>query len=324
MKDYYYFLGIKQNATKDEIKKAYRKLSLRFHPDKNGDDPFFTERFKEIQEAYETLVDDGKRSTYDRLILQSSSTRPSNQGSNFSPEIEYFSSDKDSFEYDQEITFSWKAINADKVVLKPYGVVPPIGQKTYRIKNFKNASLNFVLVAENSNIGREIKSSLNLKNKTYWELYAHFEKEIEAEKVRQRQKAESQQSRKNESTKKRVSDTTLIDGRHLEFMADKSYHLSVIEGCEVMIDGETPKDGIYKSNLDKRYEIKNGILITEYYIDSFKQRDGTNIEIDGHRMEGIAEGSRVWLNNQPAPDGVYKKGIFGKVRVVDGKIVDFI
>ena len=53
MKDYYYFLGIKPNASSEDIKKAYRKLSLKYHPDKNENDDFFTKRFREIKEAYE-------------------------------------------------------------------------------------------------------------------------------------------------------------------------------------------------------------------------------------------------------------------------------
>ena len=65
IKDYYYILGIARNASQDEIKKAYRKLSIKFHPDKNDGDKFFEERFKDINEAYETLVDDAKRKIYD-------------------------------------------------------------------------------------------------------------------------------------------------------------------------------------------------------------------------------------------------------------------
>jgi len=55
IKDYYYILGIARDASQDEIKKAYRKLSTKFHPDKNDGDKFFAERFKDINEAYETL-----------------------------------------------------------------------------------------------------------------------------------------------------------------------------------------------------------------------------------------------------------------------------
>lgn len=65
MKDYYYILGIKRTANKDEIKTAYRKLSNKFHPDKNNADDFFEERFKEINEAYRILIDDQSRNNYD-------------------------------------------------------------------------------------------------------------------------------------------------------------------------------------------------------------------------------------------------------------------
>ena len=65
MKDYYYILGIKPNASTDEIKRAYRKLSQKFHPDKNDGDKFFEERFKEINESHETLIDPERRKIYD-------------------------------------------------------------------------------------------------------------------------------------------------------------------------------------------------------------------------------------------------------------------
>ncbi|KAF2107463.1 hypothetical protein BDV96DRAFT_589337 [Lophiotrema nucula] len=64
-KDYYKILGIEKDATEQEIKKAYRKLAIVHHPDKNPDDPSADERFKEIQEAHETLSDPQKRARYD-------------------------------------------------------------------------------------------------------------------------------------------------------------------------------------------------------------------------------------------------------------------
>lgn len=64
MKDYFYILGIEQNASIEQIKSAYRKLSIKFHPDKNSGDKFFEDRFKEILEAYETLGSDDKRRVY--------------------------------------------------------------------------------------------------------------------------------------------------------------------------------------------------------------------------------------------------------------------
>jgi curved DNA-binding protein CbpA len=181
MKDYYYILGLRQTATTEEVKKAYRKLSLKFHPDKNDGDEFFTERFKEIQEAYEILVDNSKRETYDDLKNNNSTNRQTNSGTNFNPDIEYFKSNKSAFEYNEEVSFSWKTINSDKVILKPFGSVPPIGQKTYKIKDFKNRILTFELIAENSNIGRQIKSSLTLGNKTYQDLHGHFKEKIRRE-----------------------------------------------------------------------------------------------------------------------------------------------
>jgi molecular chaperone DnaJ len=63
-KDYYEILGIDRNASKEEIKKAYRKLALKYHPDKNPDKDA-EERFKEISEAYAVLYDDEKRKMYD-------------------------------------------------------------------------------------------------------------------------------------------------------------------------------------------------------------------------------------------------------------------
>lgn len=68
MKDYYYILGIDRNATIEQIKHAYRKLSLKFHPDKNDGDQFFENRFKEIQEAYEILSNVNKKIIYDTNV----------------------------------------------------------------------------------------------------------------------------------------------------------------------------------------------------------------------------------------------------------------
>ncbi|KAF2785994.1 TPR-like protein [Melanomma pulvis-pyrius CBS 109.77] len=64
-KDYYKILGIQKDATEQEIKKAYRKLAIIHHPDKNPNDDDAAERFKEIQEAHETLSDSQKRARYD-------------------------------------------------------------------------------------------------------------------------------------------------------------------------------------------------------------------------------------------------------------------
>jgi molecular chaperone DnaJ len=66
-RDYYEVLGIERNASGDEIKRAYRKLAVKFHPDKNPEDPHAEEKFKELGEAYDVLVDGDKRAAYDRF-----------------------------------------------------------------------------------------------------------------------------------------------------------------------------------------------------------------------------------------------------------------
>ncbi len=68
MKDYYYILGLKIDADSKSIKSAYRKLSLKFHPDKNDSDKFFEERFKEIQEAYNCLSNPIQKLKYDNVL----------------------------------------------------------------------------------------------------------------------------------------------------------------------------------------------------------------------------------------------------------------
>jgi molecular chaperone DnaJ len=65
-KDYYEVLGVNKDASEEEIKKAYRKLAMKHHPDRNPDNPKAEEQFKEAKEAYEMLSDDQKRAAYDQ------------------------------------------------------------------------------------------------------------------------------------------------------------------------------------------------------------------------------------------------------------------
>ena len=81
-RDYYDVLGVSKGADEREIKKAYRRVAMKFHPDRNPDDPDADAKFKEATEAYDILMDSEKRSAYDRfghalsLIHISEPTRP--------------------------------------------------------------------------------------------------------------------------------------------------------------------------------------------------------------------------------------------------------
>jgi curved DNA-binding protein len=66
-KDYYAILGVNKNATPEELKKAFRKLAVKYHPDRNPGDKVSEERFKEINEAYEVLSDPDKRQKYEQF-----------------------------------------------------------------------------------------------------------------------------------------------------------------------------------------------------------------------------------------------------------------
>ncbi|HZC01676.1 MAG TPA: DnaJ domain-containing protein, partial [Gammaproteobacteria bacterium] len=66
-RDYYEALGLARNATEAEIKKAYRRMAMKYHPDRNPGDKGAEGRFKEVKEAYEVLADARKRAAYDQF-----------------------------------------------------------------------------------------------------------------------------------------------------------------------------------------------------------------------------------------------------------------
>src|SRR5438552_17816860 len=73
-RDYYEVLGVSRTASAEELKRAYRKLALQFHPDRNPNDPQAESRFKEVNEAYEVLSDQSKRQRYDTFAHSAQGT----------------------------------------------------------------------------------------------------------------------------------------------------------------------------------------------------------------------------------------------------------
>src|ERR1051325_9842938 len=65
--DFYDILGVAKSADADELKRAYRKLAMQYHPDRNSGDKTAEQKFKDINEAYDILKDDQKRAAYDRF-----------------------------------------------------------------------------------------------------------------------------------------------------------------------------------------------------------------------------------------------------------------
>src|SRR5580658_8652190 len=85
--DFYETLGVSKSANADELKRAYRKLAMQYHPDRNQGDKTAEQKFKDISEAYDILKDDQKRAAYDRFghaAFEQSSRGPGDFGAGFS------------------------------------------------------------------------------------------------------------------------------------------------------------------------------------------------------------------------------------------------
>lgn len=159
MKDYYYFLGIPQNASAEDIKKAYRKLSLKYHPDKNENDVYFSDRFKEVREAYETLIDPQRKKIYDQNLV----SQQRNVKSILPPKIKNFSASKIRAQKDEEITIYWNTYDADLVKIVPFGLEKPNGERTIRIKEFdSNGKFQILLHATNTILHKTIVQGITI------------------------------------------------------------------------------------------------------------------------------------------------------------------
>ena len=158
MKNYYYFLSLPENASEEEIKKAYRKLSLKYHPDKNENDDFFAARFREAQEAYEILMDKEKRRIYDDNLGHQQRTNRSN----LPPSIKTFSANKIHAVKGEEIIITWQTNQADIVKILPFGLEKSYGERAFKITEFKDGKFQLLLHATNSLLNKTVVRAITI------------------------------------------------------------------------------------------------------------------------------------------------------------------
>ncbi len=159
MKDYYYFLGVSQDASAEDIKKAYRKLSMKYHPDKNDNDDFFKLRFREVQEAYEVLIDAVRRKSYDNQF----NSVQRNIKSTLPPKIQKFHSDKIRARVGDEIRLYWQTYDADLVKIIPFGLEKVNGERRFKITQFDSqGKFQLLLHATNTAIHKTVVQALTI------------------------------------------------------------------------------------------------------------------------------------------------------------------
>jgi uncharacterized RDD family membrane protein YckC len=153
---------------------------------------------------------------------------------------------------------------------------------------------------------------LHIKNRCRLEL----ENDIKNSKVFFGEKIDTKEPTSNKRLYEK--ELKLLDGRSLQIIKDMGFFCST----EVFIDDDCPDDGFYRLYNGKiAYEIENGKIKMEYYIEKFKQDEDSEIEVGGSRITGISKQSPVWLNGKIAPDGEYKKGLFSRIKVKNGRII---
>jgi curved DNA-binding protein CbpA len=168
MKDYYYILGVPPNATEQQIRTAYKKLSILFHPDKNGGDKFFEDRFKEIQEAYQALAENQRRDDYNQQLNNFHQPDSQSHYNTAAPVIRTFDVSKKLVNEGELITITWSVQNADSLHISPIGLLPVSGTKTIRLPNLVGKPLvTLILTATNTFVQQSVEKQIVIENKNF-------------------------------------------------------------------------------------------------------------------------------------------------------------
>lgn len=168
MKDYYYILGIRQQADLKEIQTAYHKLVLKFHPEQNGGDRFYTNYYRRIKEAYDVLSDEQSRYRYDRR-LELFQSKGESKRSLPPPIIASFFASKKASHAHELITISWEVLNAETVYIKPIGEVASNGTQTVRLQEQLSSAeyIYLELTAHNADKTNTVSKVLEIKNLSF-------------------------------------------------------------------------------------------------------------------------------------------------------------
>lgn len=165
MKNYYQILGLNEDATLEDIKKAYREYALKFHPDKHNGDTFFKARFQEIHEAYQYLINNYNNPKSYNKEANYQSDKKEDQ----TIQIITFKSDKHYRYANEGFTIMWDIKNANNISIivktisekKVYANLPNYG--SYSFDLVENGNIRIILLA--SNQGGDIKKQIIIKER---------------------------------------------------------------------------------------------------------------------------------------------------------------
>jgi curved DNA-binding protein CbpA len=161
LKNYYQILDLSPDATKEEIKKAYKLFVSKFHPDKHENDSFFNARFLEIQEAYNILSNDETREEYDSLLFNEIYEEEERETQQNEPNVK-LSVSENIIKFGDSVKFIWETENISELTIVGHGSYPVNGSVTFTPT--KNTDYVFLFSNHKTTIKKEI--TINVSRKT--------------------------------------------------------------------------------------------------------------------------------------------------------------